>query len=306
MKKRKIRIDRLVILLVIVFLLVLLLLFLIFQISLQVVNMFTPKKTTVSQQVTEVKKVENVDVDFDKIVHEYLDKNLFDKNRISILVTDLSNQKQMFALNDRQEFFAGSVYKVALAMLIMDEIENNKLSLTDTFDVGNIIFDKDATDSYFFENNKITLDQLLEITLQHSDNGTSKFLFELLGGWKEFVKKANIFSNDDYEAIALSENNTTAKFLNDVLVHLYQNSSKYKLVIEHMKKADRKEYLDYRMPNVQIAQKYGEYGDFYNVIGIVYAKKTFSIVILTKQYGYQDAQHVMGDINDLFIEVFNK
>lgn len=317
MKKRRIRYDRLTLLIVLFLLMCVVCIFLFSRLVAKVspnnrINLIKPQESKViklsnSSKEQEVKKVEQVQtITLEQRINKYLEDAKIDLSRISILVRDLQANKIIFSHHPKKKFVAASLYKLPLSMVVYDAVHQQKLSLNLKIPLEEIEFDAVDLSQISIQNNQISVEQLVKASLVFSDNGSSLKLIELFGGWRNFTNKASLYStNVKYNEITKDDNFTNAMYMDDVLATIWKNQTQYTNIIQYLKNANRSEYLDFNFKSVPIAQKYGEYDGFVNVAGIVYTKRPFSIVILTDAFGSYSAQRIMGELNDLCIKSFN-
>lgn len=137
------------------------------------------------------------------------------KLTIGVAVYDFSNE-EIIAININEKFPMQSVFKLHLAMAVLDQVDKGSLKLTDS-----IHFDKEELYSHLWSpiqkaypdgDVKLPLSEVIIYTVQQSDNSGCDKLIQLLGGVKNVtkyihsigVKSINI-ENNELELQALWE-----------------------------------------------------------------------------------------------------
>lgn len=308
MKKRKLRYDRLIVLFSILLTLLAVLIFLTFQILKIALQRLELRKQT--QVVTQVEKVvTNQEVELQQSLQEKIDDYLTTKkintDNVSIVISDAATNEKKYTLNPDVVRVAASTYKLSLAMLYVDRINSGKITLNTRYTVAASDYDNDYIGRTYKAGSKVRLDVLLTQMLQFSENTPGHLLYRYLGGYSDFLQLANKYSaNYNIVDIAKNGNFISANFANDVLLTLYNNRTQYEYILNILRKANRGNYLDYNKRGLDIAQKYGDYDGYYNVLGIVFTEKPFVIAIYTKGLGFKQAQQVMADIVDIGVDYF--
>jgi len=90
------------------------------------------------------------------------------------------NNGAWIGINEKDLFTAASTLKVPLAMSLMNAVEDNKLKLTDSFSLEKLNLDSNFGDLYKVGADKgFTIEELLKIMLEQSDNTAMNALFEI-------------------------------------------------------------------------------------------------------------------------------
>lgn len=233
----------------------------------------------------------------------YLDENEILEHQISIAIYDPSTQ-QSYQLYANEDMFSASLYKVPLAMLYYEYIEEGTIFLEDTllysedcYEEGGPIASTYGIGSY------IGIEELLYDMIVYSDNTAAHILFEHLGGWTTYRTLIEKYSAQTFNASFYEENVFPASYATDVLQYLYQHASIYKALIQHMKLVYPQDYLGKKL-DVQIAQKYGSYETYENAMGIVYGEHPYLITIMTSLGN--EATQVIGEINEIAYNFFHE
>lgn len=260
-------------------------------------------------QNTEVENKDNsqyIDMDLAKDIEAYFQENGIDHEKVAYCITDLEHNIK-YSMNEKDEFIAASIYKLPLAMLYYDKVNDGEYTLDSTFTYSGYMHeDAGVVSSNYGIGSQIPLSDLLDDLIEYSDNDAGHILYENLGGWKEYKEamtkytdsiSENYYTEDNYT----EDNVSTANTMNDVVTYLYEHKEDYKDLIENMEKAEPGEYLD-RDTQLSMPQKYGMYDSALNSVGFVECNTPYSIVVLT-DLGDKGAD-VMANINRIAYEHF--
>ena len=112
-------------------------------------------------------------------------------------------------------------------------------------------------------NSALSVDYLLQQSIMNSDNTATNIL---LRNYNRFTK--DLFRMDyaafypkRYPAAFYSENLITAELMLNVIRSLYQNADDYAKIIRDMKEAEPDAYFKQLIDDIEIAHKYGLYGN---------------------------------------------
>ena len=231
-----------------------------------------------------------------KEIEAYLKENDIDHEKVSYCITDLKHNIK-YSMNEKEEFVAASTYKLPLAMLYYDMVNEGKYDLDTTFTYKSYMHEDDGViSSDYGIGSQIPLKDILDIMIIYSDNDAGHILYENLGGWKEYKEAMQKYTDSISENYYSAENITTANTMNDVVSYLYKNKANYKDLITNMKKAEPGEYLD-KIIQQNMPQKYGMYNYAYNSVGFVDCETPYSIVVLTSLG--EKGVGVMANINSI-------
>ena len=75
-----------------------------------------------------------------EVVQDYMAENGIDPSQITFTYKNPATGQQ-FSMNELQPMTAGSTYKLPLNMLVVDEVDEGKLNLTDEFDITNTYYE---------------------------------------------------------------------------------------------------------------------------------------------------------------------
>lgn len=255
-------------------------------------------------QNTEVENKDNsqyIDMDLAKDIEAYFQENGIDHEKVAYCITDLEHNIK-YSMNEKDEFIAASIYKLPLAMLYYDKVNDGEYTLDSTFTYSGYMHeDAGVVSSNYGIGSQIPLSDLLDDLIEYSDNDAGHILYENLGGWKEYKEAMTKYTDSISENYYTEDNVSTANTMNDVVTYLCEHKEDYKDLIENMEKAEPGEYLD-RDTQLSMPQKYGMYDSALNSVGFVECNTPYSIVVLT-DLGDKGAA-VMANINRIAYEHF--
>lgn len=255
-------------------------------------------------QNTEVENKDNsqyIDMSLAKDIEAYFQENGIDHEKVAYCITDLEHNIK-YSMNEKDEFIAASIYKLPLAMLYYDKVNEGEYTLDSTFTYSGYMHeDAGVISSDYGIGSQVPLSDLLNDLIIYSDNDADHILYENLGGWKEYKEAMTKYTDSISENYYTMDNVTTANTMNDVVTYLYDHKEDYKGLIKNMEEAEPGEYLD-RDTQLSMPQKYGMYDSALNSVGFVECNTSYSIVVLTS-LGDKGAD-VMANINRIAYEHF--
>ena len=233
------------------------------------------------------------------LVETYLEQNAISKEDVSIYISSIDGDIS-YTLNEDKYFVAASLYKIPLAMIYYEKIANNEMNMDDYLLYESKHFEEGGPiGTNYVPGEWITLRELLHSVIMYSDNTAGHILYENLGGWLEYKKIIKRYSSStNYDDLYYSyENITNSIYMNDVLGYIYDNRQIFSSLITDMKNSMPNNYLN-RNKYLDIAQKYGSYGQALNSIGLYYDSEiAYRIVILT-DLGI-NAEEYIGDLSEI-------
>ena len=257
-------------------------------------------------QNTEVENKDNsqfIDMSLAKDIEAYFQENGIDHEKVAYCITDLEHNIK-YSMNEKDEFIAASIYKLPLAMLYYDKVNEGEYTLDSTFTYSGYMHeDAGVISSDYGIGSQVPLSDLLNDLIIYSDNDAGHILYENLGGWKEYKEAMTKYTDSISENYYTMDNVTTANTMNDVVTYLYDHKEDYKGLIKNMEEAEPGEYLD-RDTQLSMPQKYGMYDSALNSAGFVECNTSYSIVVLTS-LGDKGAD-VMANINRIAYEHFKQ
>lgn len=238
-----------------------------------------------------------------KKLDDYLKENEIDAQEVGYVVIDLLSGDSIGA-NEDTYFYAASTYKLPLAMVWYEKINDQEAKLDeelvfleDTYEEGGHI----GTDYEY--GSSISIQELLEAMIIESDNSAAHILYENLGGWpayKKALKKFDPTQKIDEKYISY-DNEFTPKNMGNILKYFYSHKDEFEKLLKDLKKSKPGEFLD-RNLNVYFPQKYGSYDYSYNAAGINFNTHPYAIVIDTVLGDYGEV--VIGDMNEIVYSYF--
>lgn len=255
-------------------------------------------------QNTEVENKDNsqfIDMSLAKDIEAYFQENGIDHEKVAYCITDLEHNIK-YSMNEKDEFIAASIYKLPLAMLYYDKVNEGEYTLDSTFTYSGYMHeDAGVISSDYGIGSQVPLSDLLNDLIIYSDNDAGHILYENLGGWKEYKEAMTKYTDTISENYYTMDNVTTANTMNDVVTYLYDHKEDYKGLIKNMEEAEPGEYLD-RDTQLSMPQKYGMYDSALNSVGFVECNTSYSIVVLTSLG--DKGTDVMANINRIAYEHF--
>lgn len=255
-------------------------------------------------QNTEVENKDNsqyIDMSSAKDIEAYFQENGIDHEKVAYCITNLEHNIK-YSMNEKDEFIAASIYKLPLAMLYYDKVNEGEYTLDSTFTYSGYMHeDAGVISSDYGIGSQVPLSDLLNDLIIYSDNDAGHILYENLGGWKEYKEAMTKYTDSISENYYTMDNVTTANTMNDVVTYLYDHKEDYKGLIKNMEEAEPGEYLD-RDTQLSMPQKYGMYDSALNSVGFVECNTSYSIVVLTSLG--DKGTDVMANINRIAYEHF--
>ena len=237
------------------------------------------------------------------LINDYLTTNDIDTDLMGYKITDLVSNETI-GLNTEQEYIAASIYKLPIAMIYYDGIDEGIYSYDDSIlyedgmgEIGGPVYD------YYYPGEYLELDYLLNVMIEQSDNTSAHMLYEILGGWESYREMALKYTNEPaYPQFYAWENYLTVEFTNDLLLHIYDNQNKYERLLIDMSNAQQDHYLNYNMNNT-IPQKTGNNLRGVGAVGIMLENHPYAISFLS-HFDFWRAHEIMGEISEITYNFF--
>lgn len=299
-RKRKIRIDR-------VFILVLPFLLIFFLFSGIYIPRDNGKKLAIKKTEDIVTKnhltVKHPIFQLNNLIDNYLNEKKISKDNLAIYIYNFETTES-YSLNPNKDFIAASTYKLPLAMYYYEKIWNGEMSSKSYISSASRDYEPGGATYNLPLGNSLDVATLLHRMVRDSDNTASKMLYRNIGGWYSYKEKIKKYSKHDLNSSFDTVSNVqTVQYLGDCLKYIYNNQEMFDVLIEDMYDAEPYNYLNLTINNIA-AQKYGLYGSALNSAGIILEGSPYCIVVLTKLGGY--GENIIGDINRICYEYFNK
>ena len=228
-----------------------------------------------------------VNLSLPEVVQAYLADMGIDPSCIAFSYKDLTTG-QTASMNESQPMTAGSTYKLPLNMLVVDEVEAGRLSLTEKFDITNTHYE------YIGEHDNyvgafagaMTIPDMQEYSLLYSENTPAYALAERLGGIDKAYSMYDRYGQSKGEIKTISQDNkTTSDYYIQVLDYLWQHKDKYKDILYYIGESFPNEYYKRYLHEITIYQKPGYVREALNVDAIVMEEKPYLIALYTAGLG---------------------
>lgn len=219
-----------------------------------------------------------------------------------------------FGVNENTVFYPASISKLPIAILILRDLENKKLNLTDKIELkeANKAYESDEmfsqpTGSFF------PISVYLKKMISQSDNTAMTTLEEILGGSERINTRTK---NELKVNLSRSPQITTGKDIGKLLENLYKNnylnSQNTEYLIEMM--VDVANWLQDRIPKglpsgIEVAHKVGQIetdgGVVFADCGIIFGKKKdFILVFINQDVVQEEARLKIIEITKLAYNFF--
>lgn len=207
---------------------------------------------------------------------------------------NLSTGEQI-SFNENQQFYAASIYKLNMNILVYNYINEGRLSIDDMLYLD---YYPDEEGNEFIDYGEylepISLGTLLDDTIISSDNTAATMIYHYLGGWTSYREQYAALLNVDNTV--LTDDTTVAnEFV--VLKYLYDNKDTqgYSHLIDVMKQTDFHDRIDKYVPQEIVAHKVGNLESVVNDEGIIFTEQPYIIIFLSDGVGY--ASDVIANIS---------
>ncbi len=147
-----------------------------------------------------------------QVVEAFMADQGIESSQIAFSYKNTKTNEQ-YSMNDTQPMTAGSTYKLPLNMLVMDEVNKGKLSLTERFDITNTEYEYQGEhDNYVAAfGGSMTIPEMQEYSLVYSENTPAYALAERLGGMEKFYGMLDKYgkSKGEVKTIQMHGNKTS-------------------------------------------------------------------------------------------------
>jgi beta-lactamase class A len=223
-----------------------------------------------------------------QVVEAFMADQGIESSQIAFSYKNTKTNEQ-FSMNDTQPMTAGSTYKLPLNMLVMDEVNKGKLSLTERFDITNTEYEYQGEhDNYVAAfGGSMTIPEMQEYSLVYSENTPAYALAERLGGMEKFYGMLDKYgkSKGEVKTIQMHGNKTTTDYYIQVLDYLWKHQDNYKDILHYIGESFPNEYYKTYLPNLTIYQKPGYVREALNVDAIVMEDTPYMVAIYTRYLG---------------------
>ncbi|MGT2925800.1 serine hydrolase [Streptococcus cuniculipharyngis] len=224
----------------------------------------------------------------EETVKAYLDEFGIDPKAVAFSYKNMVTG-ETFAMNDTQLMTAGSTYKLPLNMLIVDAVNDGKLSMDKAYDITKTDYEYEgeylAYRGQFGDD--MTISEMQEYSLVYSENTPAHVMAGLLGGFKKAYSQFDRYgqSKASVKTIRLEGNKTTTDYYIQVLDYLWKNKEKYAAILDFLDQSFPGEYYETYLPGLQIYQKPGYVREALNVDAIVEEQTPYMVAIYTAGLG---------------------
>ena len=223
-----------------------------------------------------------------QVVEAFMADQGIESSQIAFSYKNTKTNEQ-FSMNDTQPMTAGSTYKLPLNMLVMDEVNRGKLSLTERFDINNTEYEYQGEHDKYVASfgGAMTIPEMQEYSLVYSENTPAYALAERLGGMEKFYGMLDKYgkSKGKVKTIQMHGNKTTTDYYIQVLDYLWKHQENYKNILHYIGESFPNEYYKTYLPGLTIYQKPGYVREALNVDAIVMEDTPYMVAIYTGYLG---------------------
>ena len=238
-----------------------------------------------------------------QVVEAFMADQGIESSQIAFSYKNTKTNEQ-FSMNDTQPMTAGSTYKLPLNMLVMDEVNKGKLSLTERFDITNTEYEYQGEhDNYVAAfGGSMTIPEMQEYSLVYSENTPAYALAERLGGMEKFYGMLDKYgkSKGEVKTIQMHGNKTTTDYYIQVLDYLWKHQEDYKDILKYLGESFPEYYYKTYNQGLTIYQKPGYVREALNVDAIVMEDTPYLIAIYTRYLGGSDEE--TSEINNVGLQ----
>lgn len=206
-------------------------------------------------------------------------------------------------INESKEFLAASTYKIGLNLLVYNLASTGEIDLTDTITYESSDYE-DGTGLLCTEPTigTYTIQELLDLSIQYSDNIATNMLGRYLGGHALVRKNLYELLNIDYP---YEENTITADIESQILMYIYnhRDSENYSHLIDTLTKTEFHERLDKYIPQDIVAHKIGSNESYIHDVGIILSDSPYILAIYTNNL--TDAEEKIAQISKAIYYNYN-
>ena len=260
------------------------------------------------QKKEEEKKQAQYDQDVEEIyqqIHTYLnEEEALNDESLGISFYDLSNEREL-SLNGDVIFEAASTTKVALAMLVVDKIQKDELSLDSELTYDSEDYEEGTG---FIVNHpiekKYSVRTLLNYMLVYSDNIATNMLYREVGGRPTARKLIKENYLPDFDT---TDNYLSANQARDLLIQLYENLDEnplYPQIIEWLKQTDFPIRLSTDQTIANLAHKVGSVNNSIHDIGLFDVEHPYILTFYST--GLLNAEEEISTLSDKIYQLMTQ
>ena len=211
------------------------------------------------------------------LIDQYAAAGFIKENEISIAYTYLATGDSWY-LNPDTWFYSASMYKVPLTMILAEKEMAGELTPESVID-------------------GFTLAQGEGSVLVDSSNDRAHAMFRFISGKTDkresekavrpLYKAYSSLPDEYYHSDFVNYSYFSARFMNDVMVTLYNEPNRFPHIMGYLKQAEPENYCHLKLGNMyEIAQKYGYYKDgqdnvWNNITAVIYTPNPFVLTVMT-------------------------
>ena len=248
------------------------------------------------------------DNDLDQTINNKIDdiNNYLSSYRLSVTYYD-PVMKYNFTYNPDMVFYAASTIKMLDAIYIYEKAASGTINLDDTltYQKSNVLAASAMMKNYNV-GDKVSIRDLVKFAIMVSDNSAHNMLINYIGynNLKNFGlslgAEYTLDGSDNFGTINTSD---SIIYLTELNKFINNNGTLGSELQSYFINSDQN-YLKIDDLNINAAEKYGQYSNYYHENGIVYASHPYYISILTTE-GNNDYETIIKTINMKIYELHN-
>ena len=205
--------------------------------------------------------------EMEELIDTYLSENRISRDSIGIGFLYTATGEEWYYHGD-QFFYSASLYKVPLLMLVSNKVARGELEQDALIERRTLTEMEEAI--LTVSNN--TYAHILMNTFW-PNNRDCRALWPALAGMELTDMPADFVKTSEF----------SARFMTRVMYTLYKNPESYPMMLEFLKQATPEKFFRYQLEGqYEIAQKFGDYGEFRHVSGIIYTEHPIIVTYMTE------------------------
>ena len=243
-------------------------------------------------------------------IGSYLKEHNVDESKIAWAVQDLSTGAYTESDNANENFTAASTYKLPLAMLWYEKVQEGSASMTDTFSLTERMLEKEDNENpdqpigrKYRLGDRIPLSELLEGAALYSDNIAGHILFENLGGYSAY-KVAALKYSDTLQAKEFTgtDNVLNPHYTMNLMNYLYNHPGTFDDLKYWLYAAFPYSFLNHNAPYGYV-QKVGNIEEVRNAVGLMPGEFPYSVSVYSC-IDSKEGEAIIGDIGTICYNYF--
>ncbi len=233
-------------------------------------------------------------------------KVFFSRLNASIYYYDLTTGYE-FKINEDETYYAASTIKVLSALYLYSKARSGSVDLNDTVKYLSK-YDEEQDKSAYFNykhGDNIKVRDLVELSLVHSDNLAYYMLVQYIGRTSLVNYALSLGAKNPLNVDLFGE-----VTVNDMFAYLKELSNFFSINDVYSRELNNfmviSDQNDLKLPGIDAATKYGEFGMFYHNIGIIYDEHPYILVVLTKDgKNEEEIQNISYKVKELHNRFYN-